>query len=1014
MAADEYDDYDDDVRGDDTDRDEDDSGSRDRQRARAERQLKRGRMSQLSDRLTGGPERPGEQSIGRSPFVLGMVGAIAGLGVLSAIFYYIINSTSEQRTLEAAMLALDQQKYGEAEQRLLQYLQAYPNSDSEPGARLALHRTRVEKAIMTETPDVTQGLEEINDLLRVGRDLEGFDEQRENIRRYADRLTYAGARVAEITQQQNPLDISRQAMEILRRFSGEGGIPRDREDELVRRQRIAEAAILKRTVFEDALAEIRGHLEAGDTIAAVRTRANLIEQYDVFENDPDVAAVLDDILTREQEQNVREDLSRDAATTDSAPAVTALTPALRTQARNDLVSQGRVVFAVGIDSCTAVDADTGDPLWRRVIGAATPFAPIPISGSEPALLVYHTGSDELMLLRQQDGGLIWRQTVEGLPTGAPLVHAQQIFLTTDAGRLTQISASTGRAVASVEFSQPVFGPPALSRDGDLLVIPGDDTMVYTLSTNPLSVKAASLVPHRPGSVQSPLLTTGAIFLMCDNDTPDRCRLRTLELDDETGRLSVRSTDFINGAVRDPCLLRGRELFVPSTPQRITAFRVTDDPDQPPLSLIGANQLEDGEQTRMFLLAGPGGQLWLAGRSLRRFQTRTNAVLLDPARTAEGIHLQPIQFLDESVFLTSRNKWSSSVFFTRTNREEMVGLWRTVVGNHFVALGPSDGNQSLLAVTDFGEVYRMPLASVQEGGFWLDSISRCRLPDNLASPVRGLTLTDGRPAIWCGPEEPAVWTFTTSGQLERRWGLPDAPETDPVAVAGGLVVPLPGRLHLTASPAGRVEDYRAAQAQGRQSRWKFLTALNETQVLAVTSDNALVRVEYRQNPRPQLAEVSVTQSAHSIEVAPSAAADRLFTATAEGQLILQQAGTLEVLAAADLGGAPSASPMIAGNRVFVEVARNELRAWSFDDGLTPTGTVALDGYALAGPPLLRPDGTFLAARTDGVVVILRDDGTLQKELISVGQSLARGPLQAGDLTLVVAEDGTLYPLPSETP
>jgi hypothetical protein len=1004
VASDEYDE-DEDIRADA------DAADRSRQRKRAERQLSRGRIRSLGDKLTGGPERPGEQKISRSPFVLGLVGAIAGLTVLSAIFYYIINTTSEERTLEAAMTALQQQKYGEAEQRLLQFLEAYPKSDKSDAARIALHRTRVEKFVVTETPDVAKGLEELKSMLQVCKDLEGFDQERENIRRYADRLTYAGAFVANVIQQQAPLDVSAEAMEILRRFSGEAGIPRDREEELVRRQRLAEASILKRTVFLTAIDKIRSQLDDGDTIAAIRTRQELLQQYEVFREDADVASILDEILTREQELNVREDNTRDAATEDSASsALTSLSPTLRTQARNDLVSQGRLVFAVGIDCCYALDADTGAPQWRRVIGDNSPFAPIAVSGSEPALLVYNTNSSELVLLNQADGSLIWRQTLGSLPTGPPLIHEQQIYVTTDDGKLIQIAAPSGRILASLQFTQKIIGPPTLSRDGSMMIVPGDDTLVYTLTTGTLTCKAASYVPHRPGSVQSPMLTMGEIFLLCDNDTPDRCRLRTLELNEETGRLTIRSSDFVNGAVRDPCLLRGRELFVPSTPQRITAFRATDDPDQSPLARIGSNQLEDGDQTRMFLLAGPGGQLWLAGRSLRKFQTRTNAVLLDSARTAEGVHLQPIQFVDESVFLTSRDKWSSSVFFTRANREEMTGLWRTVVGNNFVAIGEAAGGQSLLAVTDFGEVYRIPFAELNKGGFWLESISRFRLPDKLASNVGGLRLKDGRLAAWCGAEEPALWTITQSGQLERRWNLPGAPEADPVAIAGGVVVPLPSRLHLTGIANVRVEDYRAAQGQGDTTRWKHLTALNDTQVLAVTSDNQLVRVEYRDNPRPQLAEVSVTRSDQSIEVAPTAAGGFLFTATAEGMLLLQNAETLEVLASGELGGAPTASPDVVGNRVFVQVARQQLKTFSFDNGLVQTGEMPLNGGALAGAPYAMSDGSFLVAHRDGRVTQLTADGMPGTQNISVGQALSQGPLELGGQIVVISVDGTFYPLP----
>ncbi len=158
---------------------------------------------------------------------------------------------------------------------------------------------------MTATVDVESGLKELDEMVRIGRELNGFEEQKDNIRRYADRLTFAGARVAELSQKQQHLEVSIKAMEILKRFSPENVIPKDREEELIRRQRIAEAAILKKTVFEDAKKQIRSFLEAGNTASAVTARQDLIEKYDVFRDDKEIADLLTEILKREKELTVR-------------------------------------------------------------------------------------------------------------------------------------------------------------------------------------------------------------------------------------------------------------------------------------------------------------------------------------------------------------------------------------------------------------------------------------------------------------------------------------------------------------------------------------------------------------------------------------------------------------------------------------------------------------------------------------------------------------------------------------
>ena len=1001
MAQKEYDD--------ENDVDAAEEAARARQAAAARRQLSRGRFAQITEKLTGGPERPGEQKIGRSPIVLGLTGVTLGALLLSGIFWVMTASTREERQLKEAVTSLDEQRYIDADGQFLNFLATYSQSASADPARIGLHRTRVEKNIMTKYPDVIKGLEELNQLLSVCRDLPGFEELKDHIKRYADRLTFAAARVAEVTQDQKALDTSKAAMEIMKRYAGEAGIDPARQQELERLQRLASAAVAKKTEFQSRVTEIRGLLETGKTIDAIGVRDRLIEAYPGLSDDKDLHAIQSEILGKEKELVVRSEGGDALTTDDSAAHFKSLALALRTQAATDLSSQGRSVFGIGIDSVFALDADTGDPIWRQPVGVDSPFAPIAVKGTEPGVLIFSTLSGELQLLSQKDGHLLWRQPLEGRPSAVPLVVSDNIFITTQNNEMWQIAVTNGRALSRLKFSQSIIGPPALASDGSKLVIPGDETLVYTLSLNPLSCIAVSQIPHKAGSVKAPMLAAGKYFLMCDNVSAEKARIQTLNIDD-SGVLKVESSDPIDGQINDPCLLRGYDLFVPSTPQRVTAFRVAEEIGQPPLSRVGANQLEDGLQTRMFLLAGPSAQLWLGGRDLRKFQTRTNTILLDSGVTAEGIHLQPIQFVDEAVFLTTRNPQSASVFFTRANREEMKGIWRTVLGSKLVAVGPAAGGDSVLAVGDYGEAYRIPMAEIAKGGFQLESTSRFRLPDKLTSSVGGVTLKDGRVAAWCGAPEPSLWTFTPTGQLERRWTLPDGPELPPVALDGGVVFAMPGRLHISATAGGRAaEDYRAAQTQDQQQPWKSLTAISPTQVLAVNAGNQFVRVEFRATPRPQLAELSVTNVPYVIELAPAVLGEFLFLATTEGKLVMMQASTLEVLAETDLGVIPSAVPKVAGNLVFVELANKEVRVFKVEDGLPPAASFPLDGHALAGDPLLLPDGSYLIARTDGAIIRVNSDGTVSDSVVQLGQSIQQGPLSMNGQIIVIGKDGSLYQL-----
>jgi outer membrane protein assembly factor BamB len=988
--------------------DEPDDAASARELDRGRKQLRRGRLTRLLEKLTGGPVRPGEQQVTRSPVVMVLVGSTIGASLLAAIFWYINGRTREERMLKDAVRFLDEQKYLDAEDKFAAFLKEYPATKSTPVATIGLHRTLVEKNIISATPDVSKGLEEFQAFIKDCGELPGFDAERPRLLQYTHRLTFAGARVAEVAQDAVALEVSRKSLELWRRYAGETGPDPTAEQQLLNLQKRAEASVARKTDFMAMLQAVEQQLASGNTLGAIASRGALIDKYPTLATDKDVVKTLQDILAREREFTTATELGRDALPDPGDSDIPALALALRTRAATDLTSQGRIITGFGIDSCFALDADTGDPVWRRAIGADTPFAPIAVRTSTgPGVLVYSTAAQQLQLLSQQDGRVVWRQSCEARPTAAPTINGDDVYLTTQLNELWQISLSTGRAIARLKFTQPVIGPPALAGgEQDLLVLPADQTLVYTIGMNPLKCVAVSHIPHRTGSVRAPMLAAGRYFLLCANDSAEKALVHTLAID-ANGQLTVTATDLVDGQVNDPLMLRGSELFVPSTPQRVTAFRVTDEPNQPPLSLVGSNQLEEGVQTRMFLLAGPNNQVWLAGRDLRKFQTRTNAIELESGLTAEGIHLQPIQVLDQNAFLTTRTPVLDSVYFTRADLQQMNGIWRTVLGSRVVALAPAAGGQSLLAVADYGEAYRVPLDDIAKGGFALESTSRFRLPEKLASSVGGLVLSDGRPIAWCGAPEPAMWTFTATGQLERRWPLAAAPELPPIALANGAVFAMSGRLHLTGLSGGQaVSDYQASRSADAQAPWKSLTALSATQLLAVTDDNQFVRVEYRPAPRPQLAEVSVTKFPHEIEVAPAAGDGFVAVATIEGQLMLMQASTLEVVAQADLGGLASAPPAITGGFIFVDVANQQTLVFKLDAQLSPAGSIPLDGHALAGAPVPLPGGGFVVGRTDGLLVRLDANGAATDLRRPLGYSLQSGPTLIHDRIVVVSRDGSL--------
>ncbi len=369
--VDDYDDYDDDE-VEEVEDDIEEVDDIDDVEDKGRRQLRRGRLTEFSDRLAGGAARPGEESVRKSPFVMLMAGAIILLALIGLIFFVMIMSADEENTFNDAMNKLKAQAYPEAEIKLTKFLEAYPGGSFEDQARIALHTARVKKyteASAYTVDAVKEGVTELEEMIRVCRDIEGFmDDEAKNVARYARRMTRVGAIVAEQKKDPKALEESKKAQKIFEQFAGDD-IPLAVQNSLQQLQEKAEAAINKDGVLQKSVAEINGHLEAGDTFAALEARqVMLIDRYASLARDKDVMALLQKILDKEKELTVQESIGKDASTEElPASDVQAATLALRTQARTDLVSRGSRVFAVGLGSCFGLDSETGAPVWKRSV-----------------------------------------------------------------------------------------------------------------------------------------------------------------------------------------------------------------------------------------------------------------------------------------------------------------------------------------------------------------------------------------------------------------------------------------------------------------------------------------------------------------------------------------------------------------------------------------------------------------------------------------------------------------------
>ena len=156
------------------------------------RQLQRGAASRLSDRLTGGAARPGEEEVRRSPFVIALLVTVVCLVLAAVVFGILIINEGEKRAFRSAKTKLEEDNFKQAEQKFKDFLVAYPEGEFVAQATILLHTARVRqytKSVSMTPNDVTAGVEALEAFIKECRGLDGYDEQDKNIKRWAARMS---------------------------------------------------------------------------------------------------------------------------------------------------------------------------------------------------------------------------------------------------------------------------------------------------------------------------------------------------------------------------------------------------------------------------------------------------------------------------------------------------------------------------------------------------------------------------------------------------------------------------------------------------------------------------------------------------------------------------------------------------------------------------------------------------------------------------------------------------------
>lgn len=967
--------------------------------------------------------RPGQEDSLRSPLILSLGGTAAVLLLLGGIFFFIAGRQDAEAAFQDAKSQFDQAKYAQANEMLLNFVTTYAGHPREDDARRLMWLSQIDANIRGAAKKWPEGLEALRNFIDNRQEADDFDSDKEDIHTRANEIALGATLDAGTLHNRDLLQTASEAITILTTY-----LPEDAKAatlgaiEIARRA--SEAEILKHETLMAALSAINSYVPppvpegaepppdggAGSAvppqpIPALVERRNLLARYPELERHRDVIAAMERILAAERELVQYTEIDQEAQTDDwQAGFPPALSLVFNVRSRLDAVSVGQCAFALSKDALYGIDTVTGEPVWRRVIGFETPFYPVE-EPTVPSLIVFDTNWSELCRIERNSGQIMWRQPFPGESVrSSPLIHEGQILLPTMGGNLFQVDLQTGRLIGKLTFSQEVTTPVALA-DGRL-VVAGNEEVAYTLTGRPFECVGVSYLGQPPGSVTAPLLSMGPYITMIEGVEPDKSILRLLE-SSGPDIVEVARAEIL-GQVYDTPVIRGRDLFVPSTGERVSTFSISDDTNQPPLTTGPTFQVQNGGDNPVFLMTGPDRQLWMTSSALLKLQLTSTALTPEQADLPVGEAAQPLQYQSGVLFNGRRRAYSTAVTLTPVDRDEQTSEWQAQVGASLLAVSASDSN--LVCVTEEGGIFRISDMGWEASGFGPEPTSRLTLNPELSDPLLAASIGNGQIAVTCGDPEPKLWIINVRGEIERSTLLESGLQAPPVLLGDGIVLPMQGKLRFQSVRSGGagVQDFSLATDEILTTQWLQVVALNETSLAALTSNGDVLLIALQTSPRPHLGEISRFSLPAAVAMPLQGDEQLIVAVDVNNNVQVFDAQTLSPTGQRAFETAVVGAWSAAGN-VFVQTVDGMLQLVS-GSALETVRQVSIKSLPV-GRPVVTGDEALFALQNGEILVWNLQTGE-PRASFWLGAALSQMPISFGNELIFVTVDGSLIRLPSD--
>jgi outer membrane protein assembly factor BamB len=977
-------------------------------------------------------KRDETKSVWDSFKIYGVAGIVILLALFGGLLYFVLSKGNADDFIAKANTTYDQQNYLAAEKEFTSFLESFGQAN--PHSSVARTRLTMSKLYqISQYTDPVKAVDAAEELLPTIENEAGLDDERNNLAALlvtiAGNIAKEAAAVPETTEKQrllseldrqirmteNPLYVTASARQSL--SAQLLGIAESRarvQRDIDRNLRLDESV----TAMEQAL-QNKATKEAYDI------RMTLLREFPELRTNPRIVELVQSASGIQQTLVKTATRLPSVETTDLASdSVKNVVLTNRTDGQAPGLSD-EIIYVRAHGSVLAFAAVDGKMLWRRYVGYGQSHEPVSIDeGGRAGVLL--SDADELEIKRSEStsGRVLWRAAI-GEPFSQPVSNRDEIYVSTESGRVISIDSETGDARWATEIPQPLEQSPGVNDRPGRLYLPGNHSNLYVLDKRNGKCIESYYLGHAPGTVAVPPVALqggdgGHVFVF-ENAGADYALMHVLKVDQAGEKLTVAQPPFrlVGNVTVPPTMVLGRRLIVLTDRAQIAVYDIEQTAATAEQVSLVAEQVASYDAATNAQIAVGKNQVWVTGTRIGRYelQVSTGRVAREWVINEGDSFIGRPQIIEETLFHARVLRGTSGVRVTAADPKTGKAYWQTDVGVPVSMITPAPGGKSFHVVTAQAALFELDAAALNDGA----TTAPIENPGGTGVAMRfeNPAVVDKDRAVMLNQEtgsQLSVYDATREREKLRliTMSLPDGRPTGSGLIAGsGFLLPLDsGRIVLmnwqTGSQLG--SPFQPPSSPNAKVKWSQPVALpSDPDQIIVADDRKKI---YRLRVGEQVRELASETLELPLLGTSTIIGETMFAASAGPSadfLMSFDAGSLATKTKRLMDGRVNWGPFSVDGLVLVRTDDGKLRG--FDVAGEPKFEIDLPAGPMVKGIAQTSDALIVCGR-DGWVVSIDPSAGQMIGQTDLSQPVSAPPLPVGKRLLVPGMEGVVYII--ETP